>query len=68
MAETHFDHGDLPKEAAKLLRCPNPHLPHREPDVEAVDGSGYRAKFRCTGCGLEFTISDAHLRRKVVGR
>lgn len=69
MARTFFDHGSLPEEVAPKLRCPNaaaeghPHGPAAL--IEPVEGSGYRAKFRCSyrPCRIEFTISDAQLRR-----
>lgn len=67
MAETHFEHGDLPVEVAPRLRCPasatpgHPHWPAAL--VEPVLGSGYRAKFRCSACRFEFTVSDAQLKK-----
>lgn len=64
--QTH--HGDLPASVAAKLVCPareadavELHGPAIE--VEVVEGSGYRAKFRCRVCRFEFTVSDAQLRR-----
>lgn len=73
MAETAFHHGDLPDRVAVHLRCPNAygrrHAKTEVVAVEAVPGVGYRAKFRCMAppCQLEFTISDAQLRRIAPG-
>jgi hypothetical protein len=67
MPESHFDHGDLPARAGRSLSCPavrtEAHASSPAYAVAAVPGSGYRAKFRCSSCGFEFTASDAQLRR-----
>jgi hypothetical protein len=64
MSTMRYDHGGLPARAQPFLTCPN--LRHGPPSpVVVVPGSGYRAKFKCGRCGLEFTISDAQLRQKV---
>lgn len=75
MAKTHFDHGKLPEMFAHWAFCPgwwaHPDGTHGNPTllasrtIEPVEGSGYRAKFKCAECGLEFTVSDAQMRRHV---
>lgn len=67
MPQTHFDHGGVPLVVAGSLVCPAQdtglHDDAVGERVEYVEGSGYRAKFRCAKCRFEFTISDAQLRR-----
>ena len=63
-----FEHGNLPAQAAQHLRCPAESAAPDHPRwpsalVDHVGGVGYRAKFRCSSCRFEFTVSDAQLRR-----
>lgn len=67
MAETYFDHGELPERVVGLLACPawTTHAIPAPPDasIRVRPGSGYRALFACSACGLIFGISDAQLRK-----